>query len=408
MTERARFDGWRIVALGAALIWLGPGLFEVYGFLATPLGGEFGLSAQAFGAGLSIFILANALSGPAIGALLDRGPLRPLLLGAIVLAALALAAMSRAQSVATLAGAAVVTAIGVNTYGQIGPQVMVAGWFSRLRSRALALTSLGWSAAGVSIPLIAQPLIARLGWRGALLTAAGAVLLLLLPAVAWLAVKRPEDVAQTQDGDAPAPRLESAETPQPEPAASAAALLRDGNFWLLGAALVIGTGASLGGVFLVKHMETVGVMPSQARYVLATMSGGALFGRVCTGWLHDRLPKQWVAAAVFALSGVGWLGISSARDLPTFLAIALPAGLAAGGFGVSGPVLQAACFGPAVLGRVMGLHGLLGLPVLLAAAPLVGRAADAEGGFAPVFRLLALVMLAAALVMTRVRATRCA
>lgn len=402
MTPGARFDGWRIVALGAALIWLGPGLLEAYGFLATPLASEFGLSGEAFGIGLSIFILAGAISGPLIGALLDRRPLRPLLLGAIVLTAGALAALSRAEAIAALAGFEIAAAIGISTYGQIGPQVMVAGWFSRLRSRALAAASLGTSAAGISIPLVAQPLIASLGWRGALLAAAAALLLVLTPAVAWLAVKRPEDVGQTQDGDPPLPARPLGSAP-PEPPAAVGALLRDRNFWLLGAALVIGTAASLGGVFLVKHMENVGVAASEARFVLAAMSGGALVGRVCVGWLHDRFPKPLVAAAVFALSGVGWLGISEARDLATFLAIAVPAGFAGGGFGVSGPVLQAACFGHGVLGRVMGLHGLLGLPLLLAAAPLVGRAADEAGSFAPVFRMLALVMLAAAAVVSRVR-----
>lgn len=403
MLQTARFDGWRIVVLGAALIWLGPGLFEIYGFLVTPLGVEFGLSAETFGLGMSIFILAGALSGPAIGALLDRGPLRPVLLGAIVLAAGALAAMSRAHSTLALAGCAIAVAIGISTYGQLAPQVMVASWFERQRSRALAATSLGTSAAGITIPLIGQPLIASLGWRGALLTFAAAVLLLLAPAAALFAVKRPEDVGQTPDGDAPRPALHSSSAAPAEPPPEIREVLRDRNFWLLGASLVIATGASIGGVFLVKHMQDIGIAADRARYVLSAMSGGALIGRVCVGWLHDRFPKQYVAAAVFALSGVGWIGISEARELATFVAIAVPAGFAGGGFGVSGPVLQAACFGPGVLGRVMGLHGLFGLPVLLAAAPLIGRAADAAGSFAPVFLLLALVMGAAAALMSLVR-----
>ena len=407
MAEPARFDGWRIVALGAALIWLGPGLFEIYGFLATPLGDEFGLSAEAFGLGMSIFILAGSLCGPAIGALLDRGPLRPVLVGAIVLAAGALAAMSQARSTLALAGCAVLLALGITTYGQLGPQVMVVGWFERQRSRALAAASLGTSAAGITIPLISQPLIANLGWRGALLSFAAAVLLVLAPAAMLFAVKRPGDVGQMPDGDAPAPAANSSGVaPAREAPTQIRDVLRDRNFWLLGAALIVGTGASIGGVFLVKHMENIGIAADQARYVLSAMSVGALIGRICVGWLHDRFRKPFVAAAVFALSGVGWVGAAEARDLATFLAIALPAGFAGGGFGVSGPVLQAACFGPSVLGRVMGLHGLFGLPALLVAAPLIGRAADQAGSFAPVFLILAALMGAAAALMLLVQAPR--
>jgi MFS-type transporter involved in bile tolerance (Atg22 family) len=153
-------------------------------------------------------------------------------------------------------------------------------------------------------------------------------------------------------------------------------------------------------------MENAGVPASDARWVLSTMSVGAFLGRIATGSLHERFPKQLVAAAVFALSGIGWLGLAHSHSLASFLAIALPAGFAGGGFGVSGPVLQAACFGPGVLGRVMGLHGVLGLPLLLAAPPLVGRAADLAGSFVPVFTGLAGVMLVGAAAMLLVRPPR--
>jgi len=402
-----RFDGWRIVALGGGLIWLGPGLLECYGFLATPFGREFGLTGEQFGLGIAAFILPVVIAGPALGALLDRAPLRPVLLCAIALAACALAALSRAQSATALAVCGGAAALGIGTYGQLGPNVMVAGWFVRLRGRALALASLGTSCAGITIPLISQPLIAQLGWRGMTLSFAAALVLLLAPAVAWLAVKRPEDVGQTQDGDAasenaPAPSL------APEPPVQIWPVLRDRNFWLLGTSLAIATAASLGGVHLVKHMENVGVSAADARYVPSLMSAGALLGRLATGWLHERLPQPLVAAAVFALSGIGWVGIANARDLTAFLVLALPAGFAGGGFGVSGPVLQASCFGPRVLGRVMGVHGLIALPLMLPAPSLVGRAADQAGTYAPVFVQLGFAMGAAALAMALVRTPRLA
>ena len=259
--------------------------------------------------------------------------------------------------------------------------------------------------AGITIPLVAQPLIAGLGWRGMCLSFAAAVLLLLGPAVAWLAVRRPEDVGQTQDGDPSLPGAELLALGE-EPPAPIAPVLRDRNFWLLGLTLGIATAASLGGVHLVRHMENVGVSAADARFVPSLMSAGALLGRLATGWLHERFPQPLVAAAVFALSGLGWLGIAQAQDLTTFLLLAVPSGFAGGGFGVSGPVLQASCFGPRVLGRVMGLHGLMGLPLLLPAPMLVGRAADAAGSFAPVFGQLGAAMGIAALAMLLVRTPR--
>jgi predicted MFS family arabinose efflux permease len=398
----ARFDGWRVVALGGALIWLGPGLLECYGFLAAPFGREFGLTGEQFGYGIGAVILPMVLAGPLLGALLDRAPLRRVLLGAIALAVAALLALSRAQSITELALCAGAAALGIGTYGQLGPNVMVAHWFVRLRSRALALTSLGTSCAGITIPLISQPLIAGFGWRGAMVAFAAAIALLLAPAVAWLAVKRPEDIGQFQDGDAPTGAAWSGPAP-PEPPAQIEPVLRDRNFWLLGAALAIATAAQLGGVHMVKHMSNAGVAERDARFVLALASVGALCGRFATGWLLERLPQPFVAAGVMALSGIAWVGFAHARDLTTFLLLAIPSGLAGGGFGVSGPVLQASCFGPRVLGRVMGLHGLIGLPLLLPAAGLVGRAADQAGSYTPVFVLLGVATGVAALAVALVR-----
>ncbi len=388
------------------MTWLGPGLLECYGFLAKPLGTEFGLSGEAFGAGMAAFILPLVIAGPAIGWLLDRGPLRPVLLGAIALAVLGLVLTARAQNVPSLALGAAIAALGIGAYGQFGPNVMVASWFVRLRSRALAAASLGTSCAGVTIPLLTPVLIAHFGWRGALLAFAAAVLLLLGPAVVWLAVKHPSELGQTEDGDAPP----AAELDRTAPSTSApdalADVLRDRTFWLLGGSLALATGAALGGIHLVHHMQNAGLSATQAGAVAATMSAGALLGRMGTGWLLDRFPKQRVASVIFALAGLGWLGVANARDLTEFLALALPVGLAAGGFGVSGPVLQASCFGPRILGRVMGLHGVLGLPALLAAPVLVGRSGDALGGFTSAFSALGALMCTAAAAMLFVRTSR--
>jgi hypothetical protein len=58
-------------------------------------------------------------------------------------------------------------------------------------------------------------------------------------------------------------------------------------------------------------------------------------------------------------------------------------------------ILQGACFGRLVIGRVSGMHAFLGLPFLLSAAPLVGLAASSTGSFElPFLGLAALQMVA--------------
>jgi hypothetical protein len=69
-------------------------------------------------------------------------------------------------------------------------------------------------------------------------------------------------------------------------------------------------------------------------------------------------------------------------------------------------VLQGRCFGRDAIGRVSGLHALLGLPFLLASAPLVGWLEVRTGSFATPFLGLAGVLLLAALVLACVRPPR--
>jgi hypothetical protein len=82
---------------------------------------------------------------------------------------------------------------------------------------------------------------------------------------------------------------------------------------------------------------------------------------------------------------------------------AVPLGLGGGGFLPLAPVIQGACFGRAMIGRVNGLHALMALPLLLAIAPLVGWAQHLTGSFAQPFLALAGVCVLAALMFAFVR-----
>jgi MFS family permease len=400
---RAPFFGWRIVGLGVALYALGPGLLEAYGFMATPLATELGISNQSFGVGMSIFVLAFASTAPAIGWLLDRGPFRATLLVSVALMAFGLLGISQSESANAIGGWIALAALGIGTYGQIGPPVMVANWFRLRRGRALGLATLGYSVAGMSMPFLTAFLLDALGWRSTVRTLALAASAALVPAILLFAVRRPADIGQSADGE---PELAPASAEPELGAGEIGGVLRTTTFWLLGMGLAVAASASLGGVFLVRHFENLHIPLAEVRWVLGTMSLGALLGRVGVGWLLDRWDPRWLASFVIATQALGWIGVSYAQSFQQFLLLAVPAGMAAGGFGVSGPMLQAACFGPRVIGRVTGLHGLIGLPVLLAGTPLAGRAADHVGSFPPVFRGLAVVVVAAAALVACVRVPR--
>src|SRR5206468_9429065 len=64
--------------------------------------------------------------------------------------------------------------------------VLVSQWFRTGRGTALGIVLTGTSIGGLSVPLIAAPLINAYGWRTAMLAVSGLVWLVLLPSVVFL------------------------------------------------------------------------------------------------------------------------------------------------------------------------------------------------------------------------------
>jgi MFS family permease len=122
-----------------------------------------------------------------------------------------------------------------------------------------------------------------------------------------------------------------------------------------------------------------------------------LIGKLIAGWAIDHIDKRAVVLAALLVHALGWVMAVSQTSLAGLLAAAIPLGLGGGGFIALPPVLQGACFGRAMIGRVGGLHALLSLPFLLAISPLVGWLHHETGSFVqPLLGLAGVCALAAA------------
>src|SRR5438309_1603844 len=123
--------------------------------------------------------LVSAALAPLVGPLVDRrGPRLVMALGVLSLAGGAgvLAAADGAWHV--LLGYGLVMAFGSVALGELTGDTTVARWFVRRRGRALAVSTMGLSTAGIVLPLPIALSIARFGWRGAWLALGGVTLVL--------------------------------------------------------------------------------------------------------------------------------------------------------------------------------------------------------------------------------------
>jgi MFS family permease len=399
------FHGWRIVLIAGVGNALGFGLLGVYAFMTTPLIQEFGATPLHLGLGMSISILFTALAGALLGPLFDRGPLRPIMLCGLAVMVAGVVLLSRSASLGSIGAFFALISVGMAMYGMFPGQVMLVNWYIAGRGKALAVAAVGLSVSAIAVPLITSRLVAALGWRTALVAIGCSAVAIAAPLVALFAIKRPEDVGQHPDGaPAPAQRGGSVASLVEIPVRE---LLADPSFWSIG----IGTGlafcVSLPGLFLVRYMENeLGISAVEAANVPATMGFFGLIGKLVAGWSIDRIDKRAVVLAALGLHALGWAIAVGQSSLTGMLVAAIPLGLGGGGFLPLPPVLQGACFGRAMIGRVAGLHALLGLPFLLGVTPLVGWLHGQTGSFVQPFVGLAGLCVLAALTLSLTRIPR--
>jgi sugar phosphate permease len=403
-----RFDGARMIVVAALVQAAANPLLGAYGVLQTPLIAEFDTDAARLGLGMSLAVLALALSAPPIGLLADRGPLRLVMLAGVGVMLAAMLGLARSTALWQLALCLPLATVGLGMYGMLPAQAMLVNWFVLRRGLALGRASVGSSVGALVVPVATAWLSEAFGWRRALVVLAATAAALAAPAIALFVVKRPEEVGQTPDGlpaeprprpDAPAGAAQSEGGARAEPAR----WLRDPSFWAIGVGVGLALSVSVATLFLVRHLEKSGLARTEAALVPSLMAAFGILGKLASGFAIDRIDARAVVTATLGLHAAGWLLLATQTSHAAFLLAAVPLGLGGGGFLPLPPVLQGRCFGRDAIGRVSGLHALLGLPFLLAVAPLVGLAEVRTGSFAGPFLGLAGTLVLAAGVLACVR-----
>ena len=141
------YYGWYIVAISVVIPRPYGSTFHAFGVLILPVSEDFGLSRAETRTALILFSVGSAIWAPIVGAMLDRLPIRQIMLGCALLMGGSLVALGQSHSVwwsAIVIG--VPLAFGTQGAGVLTATTLVARWFSvhRGRAMAIALTGTSW------------------------------------------------------------------------------------------------------------------------------------------------------------------------------------------------------------------------------------------------------------------------
>lgn len=382
------FFGWVVVAGAFVSHFLNYGVLTVaFGVFFPFMTEALHLSRGVLAAAFALNRLVSAGLAPLVGPLMDRrGPRLFTVLGAVSLAAGAVVLSAAGNAWQVFLGYGVVMGLGSVALGELAADATVARWFVRRRGRALAVATMGLSAAGMVVPVPLALLIARAGWRPAWLVLALAVLAAGLVAAAALR-RKPEDHGQTPDGG----RASAGTVDGPaETSLTARQAARTGAFWLLVASTGLGTLALFGiNVHLFASLTDRQIGAGTAAAIVTYLYTLHTVAKPLWGFVAERVHVRYCVAVCYAGGAAGVLLLLLATSTSGLLAFATVYGLTRGAQSFVTSLAWADYFGREAQGAVRGLAAPFRFLASAAGPVLGGVLYDATGSYHLAFVLFA-------------------
>ena len=378
------YYGWVLVwTLGITTVVSYGTTQYLFGVLVVPIQHDLSWSRGALSGAYSLGFLVSGLLGVPIGRFVDRRGARLPMTAGSVIGAGSLALLSRVtaewQFYVLWAGALSVS-MALTFYPVTF--VVVTNWFSRKRGSAMALlTLIGGFASVIFIPL-AGVLIARYGWRSALLVMAACQLLVCVPAHALLVRRHPEDHGLLPDGAGLIPDSAGLAPEAGEPAPAAAQLaghafrdaFRAAAFWTLSCST--GLAMMAHAVVLahqVPYMIGRGYDPVFAAAVAGLLGVASLPARLALNLLSERFGPKAMLVLSTLLQALGVLLLLNASGQLLLWLYVVVYGFAFGAVSPLRASVMAEQFGRRAYGTITAAVGVP-VSILGAVGPLAAGA----------------------------------
>jgi MFS family permease len=277
--------------------------------------------AAALGSDRSVVALAAALvwvgtgmGGILMGWVADRVGVRRTVIFGALMTALGLAVSATGWVWALYLGHALL--IGFLGGGALYPPLLIyiSRWFDRRRGTALALISSGQYIAGVIWPSVFQHALAGFGWQGTMLAFAVIVVLIVPMAIFLRPAPQPGRAAGLSTGvfrGTQGLRL----------SANAVQAL------LCAASFLCCVPMAMPSSHLVAFCSDLGISPAQGAAMLSVLLGCAFFSRQFWGWLADRIGGLGTVLAGSACQALAIAAFSVTRNEAGLFAVSAAYGL---------------------------------------------------------------------------------
>jgi MFS family permease len=389
-TRQPFFYGHLLVAAAFLIMVVIWALYYSFGVFFKPILNEFGWTRAMTSGAFSLSAIMNGLLAILMGKLTDKvGPRTVMTICAILLGLgfLLMSKISTVWQIYLVFGIIVGTAMG----GSFVPLMStIARWFTANRSTMTGIVTAGISIGAFAGPPVANRLISIYGWRTSYAVMGGIVSAIVI-LLAQIIRRDPSQVGQSAYG---ASEPDQKETTVHVEIPSLKKAFHTGRFWMVFSIFFcLGYSVFAVMVHITPHSIDHGISAATAAYILATVGGGGIIGRIVLGRVADVIGNKQAMIVGFILMIAAVLILITAKMTWMLFSSAAVFGFAYGTCVASQSPLVADLFGLNALGVILGFMSF-GFMVGGAIGPLMsGYIFDIKQSYALAFLMCAGISL---------------
>ena len=333
MHKTGSTTGWAalgVLALCFLLNALARGAGETYAVFLLPIGAETGWHRADLTSVYSVYMLANGLASPFVGAAFDRFGGRALYVFGLVALGGGFWLAGHMQELWHLSvTVGVLGGLGIASLGMVPGSILISRWFDARLGTAMAIASAGLGTGTLVLAPLAQVMVDSVGWRGGYGMIGGTILLLAIPVglLPWARI--------TSGVVRRAPPVGAL------PTEGIARAVRTGPFWALFFAFfctaVAGYGVALQ---TVAYLVEQGFAPIEAAGAFGFAGMLSIFGMLVVGAAADRYGNRVTVSISYVTTVVGIVSLALVQVHPGFAFVVGFVLFFGGSMGARGPIIS--------------------------------------------------------------------
>ena len=387
------YYGWVIVAVCAVIMTVtaGFGFYNLSVYLKAFVN-EQGFSVSLTSGATASFFVASGITGMLVGSVIDRFDIRWSIAFGALFCAVTLTLIGWVHTIFQLYLFHILFGIGYTFAALIPCTTLVARWFNKNRSSALAIASTGLSLGGILLTPVSVKLISDFGLGGAGPWLGLLFVLAIVPLAVILLRPSPQSIGLLPDGAA---LPESGVAPQLD-GAPLNIVLRSRFFILSTIAYVFAMMAQVGAISHQFNLASTRTGDDElAAFTIAILGGASIVGRLSGGVLLTYIDSKKFILFLFLLQGLSLYLYSEVETVWGLYLTAAIFGITVGNILMMQPLIIAEAFGLVAYGRIYA-RSQLATTMGVASGPFsVGLAYELAGGYQPAFIILACASLLA-------------